>query len=500
MSLHPGHLAPVELDELDDAGVLDGAALSSPLPVWLRRHALAVTGTVALLALALVSAQSAVDTHERERLAYLADVPGVLSPLHDPPAELWEWGAGAGTLLAGDATAQWAIGARYHSGGVDLRGTDPDTGAVLWSVPFSLDSALPPVGRSEFPSVWVRCSALSTTADAPRAVCAAEVSPTADGGAPTPLLVLDPTRGTVLATPTLEPGSLWSVADSHLVVAQPRTDDGGGVRWTLTAADPTTGSVAWRRTTPVVPALHEVRVGDNVIRSAAELTSDETRVLLTDSGHAWLFATDGTPRGDLTVATDGWAELARADTLVWSPWQTFAVPAAVLVTRDGTRVAVGESPALLAVDDGTAPDVVLLSDDRDGRRGRGGSTIVARDATSGEELWRTEGTAGDPLLVDGVVYVARGLEVLAQDAETGAVRWHASIGSPPVYLGTDGTLVIVVTANHTLRGLDLADGRPARAADVARLLARDPGGVDQVTEYAGRLLVRFLDGSGVVVG
>lgn len=496
MSLHPGHLAPVELDEQDE---LDGSLPVSILPAWLKRHALSVAGAAALVALALVGAQSAIDVGERDRLAYLAEVPGVLSPLHDPPGELWRWAPTAGSLVAGDREGRWAIGARYHSGGVDLRGTDPDTGRVLWSVPFSLDAALPPGGRSEFPSVWVRCTALTPT-DEPRAVCAAEVSPAATVGAPTPLLVLDPTRGAVLATPTVEAGSLWSVTGSHLVVATPVTDDGGGVRWTVTATDPTTGDVAWRRTTPVVPAVHQVRTGPDIIRSDAELTSDDGRVLLTDSGHAWLFGADGAPRGDVTVATDGWAELARAGTLVWSPWQASAVPAGVLATRDGTRVAVREMPARLAVDDGTANDVVLLSDGTDGRGGRGGSTLVARAATTGDELWRTEGTSGDPLLVDGTVYVAHGDEVLAQDATTGEVRWRSIIGSPPVYLGTDGTLVIVVTANRTLRGLDLSDGRPARAADVARLLSRDPGGVDQVSEYAGRLLIRFLDGSGIVVG
>ncbi|MEZ0446788.1 PQQ-binding-like beta-propeller repeat protein [Cellulomonas sp. ICMP 17802] len=496
MTLHTVHLAPVELDDAD--GVDDGEA-PSVLLAWLRTHALSVAGAAAVVALGLLGAQSAIDTHERERLAYLADVPGVLSPLHDPLGELWQWAPTAGSLVAGDTAGRWAIGARYHSGGVDLRGTDPDTGRVLWSVPFSLDAALPAAGRSEFPSVWVRCTALAPTHDA-RAVCGAEVSPVPAAGAATPLLVLDPTRGTVLASPVVEPGSLWSVTGRHLVVAKPVTDDGGGVRWTLTATDPTTGSVAWRRTTPVVPSVHEVHVGSDVIRSEAELTSDDGRVLLTDSGHAWLFGGDGSPRGDVTVAADGWAELARADTLVWSPWRPVAVPAAVLVTRDGSRVAVGEMPATPAVDDGSAPDVVLLSDGTDGRRRRDGNALVARDATTGDELWRTEGTSGDPILVDGVVYVAHGTEILAQDARTGDVRWRARIGSTPVYLGTDGTLVIVVTANQTLRGLDLADGSPARAADVARLLSRDPGGVDQVSEYAGRLLIRFLDGSGIVVG
>ena len=489
------HLAPVALDEPDDHDVPPPGRL----PTWLRQHAAWVAGGSVVAVLALVGVQSVLDARERERLEYLADVPGVLSPLNDPPDALRQWAPSAGAAVAEDATGRWVIGARYHLGGVDLRGTDPDTGAVLWSVPFSLDAALPPGGRSEFPAVWVRCTT-TTSADGPRAVCAGEVSPVRAGGAVTPLLVLDPTTGRTLASSSLAPDALWSVTGSHLVVATPQRDPAGAVRWTLTATDPATGDVQWRRRTPLVPEVHAVRLGDRVIRSQADLTSDDDRVLLTDSGHAWLFGADGESRGDVTVQTDGGAELARAGTLVWTPWQASAVPTGVLVTRDGTRTAVGERPALLAVDDGSAPDVVLLSGDRSGGESMHDGVLVGRDATSGEELWRLTGTTGEALLVDGVVHVAQGHELRALDARTGESRWLAHVGAPPVYLGTDGSLVVVVTADRTLRGFDRDDGQLASVADVARHLARDPGAVDQVSEYAGRLLVRFRDGSGVLVG
>ena len=490
------HLAPVELDDEEHRPApttcAPGADVGATARAWLA-------GAAAALLLALVGVQTVLDARERERLEYLADVPGVLSPLNDPPGALRPWAPSAGALVAEDSAGHWAIGARYHLGGVDLRGTDPDTGDVLWSVPFSLDAALPPGGRSEFPAVWVRCTTTAST-DGPRAVCAGEVSPVPAGGAVTPLLVLDPASGTTLATASLAPGSLWSATGSHLVVATPERDAAGSVRWTLVATDPATGDVQWRRQTPLVPEVHAVRLGDRVIRSRADLTSDDDRVLLTDSGHAWLFGADGEPRGDVTVETDGWAELARADTLVWTPWQAFAVPAGILVTRDGTRTAVGERPARLAVDDGSAPDVVLLSSDRSGGDSLHDGLLVGRDATSGEELWRLTGTTGEALLVDGVVHVAQGHEVRALDARTGESRWVADVGAPPVYVGTDGALVVVVTADRTLRGFDRAGGQLASVADVARHLARDPGGVDQVSEYGGRLLVRFRDGSGLVVG
>ena len=186
------------------------------------------------------------------------------------------------------------------------------------------------------------------------------------------------------------------------------------------------------------------------IRSAPALTSDDDRVLLTDSGHAWLFGADGAPRGDVTVATDGWAALARADTLVWTPWQTFAIPAGILVTRDGTRVAVGESPASLAVDDGSAPGTVLLTDTT------AGTTLVARDATTGDELWRTDGLTSEPLLVDGAVYLPGVDDVAAVDARTGEQRWRADVGGVPLFLGTDGTHVVVLTPDRTLRALGMS--------------------------------------------
>ncbi len=489
-------LAPVVLDE--------PATDAEPVrPTrWTRRRAWGVVAAVVAVTLGLVGAQRALDARERARLAYLAGVPGVLHHVDLPARALWQWTPQAGVPVADDDAGRWAVGARYHPGGVDLRGTDPATGAELWSQPFSLDAALPPGGRSEFPSVRVRCSTVRPTG-APVVVCAAEVAPVATDGTATPLLVLDPITGSVLATPVVAPGSRWVATGTRLVVATPTLDGAGGVRWDLTATDPSTGSVQWRRRTDVVPQVHEVRFGDQRIRSAPDLSADEDRLLLTDSGHAWLFAADGTPRGDVTVATDGWAELARAGTLVWTPWQTFAVPAGLLVTRDGTRVSLAGSPTRLAVDDGTAPDVVLLSDPAGP-----GTALVAHDAVTGAELWRSESLAGRPVLVDGVVHAVEGTAVVARDARTGAVRWRARLGSTPAYLGTDGSAVVALTSDGGLHVLALADGRAAPVTDVADLAGAGSGAgarvvervVEQVAEQGDRLLVRFTDGSGVVLG
>ena len=210
------HLAPVELDD-EDASRTSRRVRRSAVRLAASARGWVAAASVAVL-LALLGVQSMLDARERARLEYLADVPGVLSPLHDPPGALRPWAPSAGALVAEDSAGRWTIGARYHRGGVDLRGTDPDTGDVLWSVPFSLAAAVPARGRQEFPSVWVRCTT-TTSAAGPRAVCAAEVSPAPADGGVTPLLVLDPATGRTLADLSLEPGSLWSVTGSHLVVA-----------------------------------------------------------------------------------------------------------------------------------------------------------------------------------------------------------------------------------------------------------------------------------------
>ena len=186
---HP-HLAAVELDEeLDEQDRADGSA--GRAPAWLRQHAVWVAAASVAVLLALLAAQSMLDARERARLEYLADVPGVLSPLHDPPGALHPWAPSAGALVAEDSAGRWTIGARYHLGGVDLRGTDPDTGDVLWSVPFSLDAAR----RRAAVRSSRRCGCAAPRRPPPAAhlaVCAAEVSPARADGGVTPLLVLDP--------------------------------------------------------------------------------------------------------------------------------------------------------------------------------------------------------------------------------------------------------------------------------------------------------------------
>jgi outer membrane protein assembly factor BamB len=190
----------------------------------------------------------------------------------------------------------------------------------------------------------------------------------------------------------------------------------------------------------------------------------------------------------------GTTELGRSGTLVWTQFQSLAVPAGVLVTDGGEQVDVEGTQAELAVDDGSARGVVLL------RTGAGGTTIVAHDARSGDELWRATGSTGPVLVLDGAVVAAGSSTVVARDARTGHERWHARLGSSPTYLGADPLHVVVLTDELRLRTFDLADGRTASTTSVETLLDSEVGDLDGAHEYAGRLLVTFRDGSVVALG
>ena len=145
------------------------------------------------------------------------------------------------------------------------------------------------------------------------------------------------------------------------------------------------------------------------------------------------------------------------------------MPAGVLVTRAGARVAVGELPARLAVDDGSAPGVVLLTGD-DG--GWDGVALVARDAGTGDELWRAEAAGANPCSSTASCTSRRATTCVARDARTGEVRWPVPVGAAPAYLGTDGSLVVVVTPDRTLpRSTSPTVGSPA-STDVGRLRPR----------------------------
>ncbi|WP_028046224.1 PQQ-binding-like beta-propeller repeat protein [Cellulomonas sp. URHE0023] len=460
---------------------------------WIRRRTPWLVAATVLAVLALVGAQAALDLRDRHRLADLAAVPGVLQPLPERVHAVWRWTpVTSASLVAGDTASRWAIGARYQQGVVELRGTDPDTGAVLWTTPFPIDDALPVEDRGGFPSVWVRCA---TVSPAPRAqtVCGADLAGPGEVVG-VPLLVLDPTDGAVLARQVLTAGSLWTVDGGHLLVARPVADDVTRTHWEVRATDPATGAGVWDSSTRPVRLTGPVRVGGVTIDPEAALTNDGDRILLAAGGHAWLWSPDGTGHRDVQISPEGVTRLGRGGTLVWTPFQSLGLSVGVLVTDGGRQVPIDGVQAELTIDDGSAPGVVLL------RTRAEGAALVARDAGTGRELWRAGGSVGPVIVLDGSVVAAGPSAVVARDARTGEVRWRTRLDAEPVYLGADPRHVVVLTGDEKLRVLDLGDGHVAGTADVGALFGADPGDLDHAEEVGGRLLVMFRSGSAMAIG
>lgn len=133
----------------------------------------------------------------------------------------------------------------------------------------------------------------------------------------------------------------------------------------------------------------------------------------------------------------------------------------------------------------TAPPVAadgkVFVMDADGR-------VVALDATSGGQIWRTSTNPGDNkrdklgfgggmAYADGKLYVSSGYrEVMQMDAKTGAVGWRTKTpeaihGAPTV----SGGRVFVVALDNTLLTFDAATGAPSwtyqALAESARILS-----------------------------
>lgn len=454
--------------------VATGAQPPSPRTRRLRRATL--VGVAALL-LGLVGTQAAVDARERARLARFADVPGVLAPVDPDASTLWSADPRTDPLFA-----SWAVpstvgelvvgGATGDDGTFTLGALDPDTGTPLWT------RTLPMPGGRQLPTApyqgWIECvpgEHPPTATGQGSAVCTVQ-NPAADftvsdGTASrgvslgyTSILVVDtatgdldeqvdlplgtaatPVRGGYLtATPDVVPDPRW-----RRIVDVPS----GG--WTVRVTDWGATSPRWTFRVPPSP---------NAVISTPMAVVDETQVALTLDRTVWLLdAADGsvvkTFRDDQAEPM-GTQLLPDGGALV--SWFSGTGPLVDLRTADGTVTRLDGVAGLLPVpDDGSAPGVLFLAE-RNASWGDG--PVVAVDARTGEELWRSTAPAGwSAALLDGVLYTVSGTDLNAIDVDDGTLLWTVDVDRSDGQLFVDGRAALVATESR-IDAFDLRDGRP----------------------------------------
>ncbi|WP_028050672.1 PQQ-binding-like beta-propeller repeat protein [Cellulomonas sp. URHD0024] len=509
-----GRMREVELvDDVDvhvPAAPARGAPSAAPAArSWPRRHALWLVPALVLAVLGLVGTQSVLDARERNRIAALAEVPGVVPPASSDIGVIWRAPPELGTVMQGGAMVDGLMvgGAADDAGLVRVVALDPDTGATRWATPVTLPR-LHPQPDGVIPSAWISCKAVQHVGR-PLAGCASvQYGQNIVGLPDSTIWVLDPSDGHVLSERRVAGTSDVAFAPEAILVASrvddtggPARTDAGSVRWNVTATDPLDGTRLWTYTTPTVDV--QGREDGPEAASASGGANMETfgdQVVLSVDGNAWILDGDGTLLRDQPLDPGSWIQGARAGAYVLSSLSSGAAYTGKLLLADGAEVSMAQTAAWLSVDDGSAPDVVLTVGD--GPAGRIG--ITGRDAGTGDVLWDRPDALTAALLLDGVVYLASFDELSAVDARSGKVHWTTTLDHQPRQLSTDGRYLLVPGKKISLEAYALTDGRLAWSKDLTEAVTGgSPTRLAQSFQSSGRdprLFVWMSDGAVAVLG
>ncbi|GEA88159.1 PQQ-binding-like beta-propeller repeat protein [Cellulomonas cellasea] len=472
-----------------------------------RRGRLLVAGAAAVAAGLLVT-QAVLDARERAAYARVADLPGVLLPVGDGLEPLWP---ADGAATAGEwAVTTWngprgrsdglALGATFDADGVPRAGAfDATTGEVLWSVELAEPD---PVLAAEGTEWWIHCE--STPAGRHLLACVVpqqhvaaqpdEDPDVVEGDRPpvptaAELVVLDArTHEEVLRVAVAPLATLTLVGD--LVVTAHAGPDRS---MTVAARDLRTGADVWSHTTPPGTA-REPRHGDP--RESTPMLGRLGETVVVQGGASVVrLAADGslvsTSPLDAGEQDFAYVHVARERHAVLQVYpRESGSGRAHLLDADGAWVDLPVTePVRLPVDDGSEPDLLLLS---------GSDGIVAYDVRAREVRWELASTSGDVALVlGGNLYLStRQGGLVALDLADGTELWRAELGPDERWPGgyspeiaTDGRAVLLLHDQDTggpgqgptVTAHALADGR--------RLWSQPlPDGVDYLGP-AGRVLM-----------
>ncbi|UZN03434.1 PQQ-binding-like beta-propeller repeat protein [Cellulomonas sp. S1-8] len=476
----------VEDDEPTSDAAAPGPTADDPARVRRRRRRLSLGAAVLAVAVAgAVVAQGVVDRRERARVAAIAAQPGAVEPLAGPATVLWDAPAEHLEQVQVRTPGGLLVGlAHTAEGPVRAVALDARTGETAWQVELvdGADRRAPDLRGSVYAQSGSCTGGLS---DEHLVVCLAhdgsayvandtwaEVAPTT-----TRLVVLDSRDGSVVAdlSDTLVEGStptLTTFDDLVVLHADGAQDEEPSVR-----AIRVDGTAVWE--VPVPASTGDAQTFATSVGDVLAVTTP-TDLLLLDArgatvrsvpldGHVLM----GVGHGALYLS----ARPARDDdgTLLGPPPRTTVVRADGDVEVDGDVFGVG-------VDDGSVPGLVLTTGvdgqmqawDRDGR------ALWSYDETS----------AWGAIVLDGRVHLTSGTELVALDARTGAELWRSDATSrSPV---TDGRYLLALAAvpargaRSQLVALDPSDGSEVWRSPL-------PDGTDEVESQLHLLIAYGYD-------
>ncbi|MGW6131168.1 outer membrane protein assembly factor BamB family protein [Cellulomonas sp. NPDC055163] len=294
----------------------------------------------------------------------------------------------------------------------------------------------------------------------------------------TEVTVLDPVGGDVLRQFALSGPGTGSTSEVDDGVATLGLDGEGrvvGRRWDLL-----TGALAWEFVGP------RVEQGSQGVRTSV---GEDTMTLASGQVSVTLDAATGEV---VDTAGGGRPAVQELDRLRM-PDGGVAISTAVGEERlevvvqdeDGQQRFTASGYALRPVaDDGSAPQALLLSSS--GRPG-----VMAVDARTGDELWRSRVSSWQVAVLDGLVVLRDEQRTTAVDARSGATVWSHDDPAPPtgVSLLTDGRVLLT-----PVRGGDGSTDLVARVVETGREVWRAPAPVAEGS------LERLPDGRVLVVG
>lgn len=442
----------VELVEDDDAPE------ATPAPTRRRGLGLLVATAVVLVG-ALAAGQAVLDGRERAHLAELRRVPGVLEPLDDPRL-LWSmtWGD---TVTTGVRVGATLISAEVDdAGAVTLTGTAARTGVAAWTTRVTLpDEQRTRLDRDETERV-VECLPLGSP-EASDLTSAAACLVSARRGLlssdePAQLVVVDE-AGAVASERTVH-ADLWGARGDHVILASVEGDD--MQTWTVDAQT-ATGTPAWSRTLGPLAVPDEQLVGSGADR---RLVAGAGCTVLTTGRSAVVLGEDGAVETSVTADAGDVVDIAPPCSVVVRTVASSETGSVVLPS--GEELPSGVGAAFLLLDDRSGSGLLLTAE--------ANHRLAARDPSSGAVAWQSTLTPDGGIRLDGQVYSAQGEEVVALDARTGAELWRTPVPFVPSGLVSDGRRLIVLGGDR-FSLLDLAGGRLERTVDVRDLLPADSG-------------------------